>query len=207
MKSGKKIILYVLDCFNYLNEDNVKKRIYMKRNAKSLFIFFFLIFIFECVFCPGLPCYFYEIQTPDSGEIIYLQKLFPSADSFNKTIFCSDTFFTAREGSFLCGYAFVCENEGLLGSITSMTGISANGICSGILVISHNETPQYFNLLEKRGFFEKFKEVKIDSLDIQNRDFLDYEIDAVTGATVSSSAVIQNFWEAAIIYKNVTDLE
>lgn len=155
----------------------------------------------------GLIGYFSEIQTPDSGEIIYLQKHFPSADSFNKTIFCLDTFFTAREGLFLCGYAFAGESEGLLGPITTMTGITSGGICAGVLLISHNETPQYFSLLEKRSFFDKFKGIRIDDLDLEKRDFLDYEIDAVTGATISSSAIIQNFWEAAIIYKRITDRE
>lgn len=133
-------------------------------------------------------------------ELNCLQNLFPSSDSFSKMILDTTSYFTAIESYSVSGYAFVGENRGIGGSIITMTGFDVNGFCTGVQVVSHEETPQYFALLEKKNFFCGFSGVNIDSIDVPGKNFMNYGIDAVTGATMSSEAVLENFWEGAQLF-------
>ncbi|MBN1149835.1 FMN-binding protein [candidate division WOR-3 bacterium] len=173
----------------------------MKSSAMVLFVLcFFSDFSISCLNTSSL-------LSADSQETIHLQKIFVFADSFEKVFLDTSSYYNVYKDNSLIGYGFLGDNSGLVGPVITLTGISADGICIGVLLLSHNETPQYFVLLEKKSFFDKFTGMKIGFLDIENRNFNDYEIDAVTGATISSFAVIENFWEAAFFYNKIIEME
>lgn len=114
------------------------------------------------------------------------------------------------------GYVFIAEKYGYSSVIETMVGIKKDGTITGVRVLSQNETPglgaKIVEVLSDktivkavRGLFSKekkapreilpyftaqFKGLNVRSLDISNRD-----VDAITGATISSKAVVDSIRE------------
>ncbi len=80
-------------------------------------------------------------------------------------------------------YVIISEAEGYGGPLAIGIRASGEGQIAEILDLDNKETPAYFNKMLKKRFFEQFagKTVSDDFL-------LDEDIDAVSGATVSSRA-------------------
>ncbi|MBN2363471.1 FMN-binding protein [candidate division WOR-3 bacterium] len=175
----------------------------MTKLGKIFFAPYFFLFILEIsAFFSADKAFAVDFsENPISDkELNCLQNLFPSSVSFSKALLDTTVYFTAIESYSVSGYAFVGENRGIGGPIITMTGFDVNGFCTGVQVVSHEETPQYFALLEKKNFFGEFSGVNIDSIDVPGKNFMNYSIDAVTGATISSEAVLENFWEGAQLF-------
>ena len=87
-----------------------------------------------------------------------------------------------REGSF-SGYYVITGTQGWGGPLRIATAINKQGFVQDVLVLSHKETPSFFNKLQRKDFFIQFKEKSIAS------PFLPKEtIDTITQATISSEA-------------------
>ncbi len=91
--------------------------------------------------------------------------------------------FCNQETERITGYITLTEAMGWGGPLLAATVADSTGVINKIVIIDHKETLSFFRKLEKRYFFKQFSGKRVsEPLDIEN------DIDAVSGATVSSRA-------------------
>ncbi len=114
------------------------------------------------------------------------------------------------------GYIFIAKKNGYAGSIETMVGMKKNGVITGARVLNQSETPglgakiveiasdktiskAIRDLFSKTKteeekiepyFTEQFKNLKVKDIELNK-----YGIDAITGATISSKAVVESIRE------------
>ncbi|MBP7056380.1 MAG: RnfABCDGE type electron transport complex subunit G [Candidatus Omnitrophica bacterium] len=138
----------------------------------------------------------YEVTKPKieeaarREETAALKEVMSAADSFEpKTVDGMEYFVAMKDGQVL-GYCLKVMGAGYGGYIRIITGIDKDGIIKGMRVLEHQETP---------GLGSQISEVKNGEKDpwflrqFQGKDARAIEvrknIDAITGATISSVAV------------------
>lgn len=90
------------------------------------------------------------------------------------------------------GWSIIREAPGYAGPIRVMVGVSSSGELSGVYVITHSETPAYFDKIIESGFTEKFVGIQANS------PFeLGDGIEAVSRATITSRAINDAVREAS----------
>lgn len=140
----------------------------------------------------------YQITRPKIEEKLRieeeqaLKEILPDAASFNKKAIDGIDYFEASKGKDLIGYCVRVTANGYNGFIRLMVGIDLNGIIKGVRILEHYETP---------GLGEKISEIKLGEKDPWFlRQFvgksaktvvIKKDIDAITGATISSRAVCE----------------
>ena len=99
----------------------------------------------------------------------------------------------------LVGWAFICEGSGFADKIKLVVGIDAAfETMAGFGVLSSNETPGFGDKITiKDGFYQnQFKGTPVSELTINkigDDTVIDSEIIAISGATVTSEAVVKTF--------------
>lgn len=96
------------------------------------------------------------------------------------------------------GMAVTAESKGFGGAVTVMVGIDAKGAITGVKVTKHNETPGLGTKAADPGYLERYKGVT-EAVGAHIND--DANIDAVTGATITSNAVYGSVVKALAQYK------
>jgi hypothetical protein len=81
--------------------------------------------------------------------------------------------------------------KGYLGVIHMAVGVSAKGVIAGVVPYSHNETPYYMRMISNAGLTNTFSGIDLVETFPQP--------DAVSGATVSSMAIIRDARSSAIL--------
>lgn len=131
-------------------------------------------------------------QKNEIKEAIF--KIFPKADTYEKDIIEDSVIFRAKEGGKLLGYAFLAEGNGYQGAIKMMAGIEPNlETLVGIEILESQETPGLGQEITEEEFKAQFKGLMTSPkiTYVKNKPpERPNEIRAVTGATVSSSAVV-----------------
>lgn len=90
----------------------------------------------------------------------------------------------------LVGYNFTVAPKGYGGVIEIIAGVSKEGKLIAIKVISHTETPGLGAKASEEGFLSQFREKMVQSLGVTKSDLAgDNEIQAISGATITSQAV------------------
>ena len=105
------------------------------------------------------------------------------------------------------GYVFTASDKGYGGTVTVMTGIDADGNLSGVETIELSETAGLGMNAKKASFRDQFKEKTgpfIVSKDSQKNDGTFEEINALTGATITSRAVTSAVNKTVAAYKALT---
>ncbi|HOV69347.1 MAG TPA: RnfABCDGE type electron transport complex subunit G [Clostridia bacterium] len=87
------------------------------------------------------------------------------------------------------GYVFETVSSGYGGDMTVMTAIAADGKLTGVKVVSSSETPGLGKNAEKDSFLSRFIGTE-GMLNVVKGPAGDNEISAITGATISSRAVV-----------------
>lgn len=87
-----------------------------------------------------------------------------------------------KDGKFM-GVAFKASGKGYSSTIETMVGMLKDGTITAIKILSQNETPGLGARIAESGFTEQFREKNTQSL---------IEVQAITGATISSKAVIDS---------------
>ena len=95
-----------------------------------------------------------------------------------------DIFAGYDAGGKLVGYAAAADATGYGGPFYLLVGVNPAGEIQGIQVIEHRENPGFYVLLKDRGFYQQFLGKTTDQPFI-----LGQNVDAVTGASVSSGGV------------------
>lgn len=89
------------------------------------------------------------------------------------------------------GYVFETSAKGYGGDVKIMTGISAEGEITGVVILSHGETPGLGANAEKEEFREQYKQAAPESgiQVVKYQTPSEGQIEAMTGATITSTAV------------------
>ncbi|MCM8781536.1 MAG: RnfABCDGE type electron transport complex subunit G [Candidatus Omnitrophica bacterium] len=138
----------------------------------------------------------YQITRPKIEERLRqeeqeaLRQIIPEADFFNEKTVDKIDYFDALKRNNLIGYGIKITTNGYNGFIRLIVGIDLNGVIKGIRVIEHRETPGLGARIneikpgEKDAWFlRQFIGKSARTIEIRK------DIDAVTGATISSKAV------------------
>lgn len=101
------------------------------------------------------------------------------ADSFEE----ADGYYIGKANNETVGYVFQTEAKGYGGAVKVMTGISADGQITGVVILEHSETPGLGANAEKASFTDQFKQTAPEKgiTLVKNKAPSDGEIEAMTG--------------------------
>ncbi|MCX5665455.1 MAG: RnfABCDGE type electron transport complex subunit G [Candidatus Omnitrophica bacterium] len=138
----------------------------------------------------------YEITKPkievqlNTEEQSALRSIMPLAESFNEKSLDGIEYFEALKGKDLVGYCIRVVGNGYSGYIRIVAGVDLDGTIEGVAVLEHSETPGLGAKINevKPGesepwFLKQFKGKNVRTIAVKKN------IDAITGATISSRAV------------------
>ncbi|MDD5450228.1 MAG: RnfABCDGE type electron transport complex subunit G [Candidatus Omnitrophica bacterium] len=138
----------------------------------------------------------YQVTRPKiEGELSQeeqnaLKVIFPAADSFTRKTMGEMEYFEALKNNTAAGYCLKITANGYNGFISVMAGIDPSGVITGVSILSHQETPGLGAKINEikpgendQWFLRQFKGKRAGKLEVKK------DIDAVTGATISSAAV------------------
>ncbi|MBN2831188.1 MAG: RnfABCDGE type electron transport complex subunit G [Candidatus Omnitrophica bacterium] len=112
-----------------------------------------------------------------------LKAIFPSAHHFTEVKENGEIIYYKAfdsDGKFM-GIAFKASGKGYAGEVKTLAGMLKNGEIVAIKILSHNETPGLGSRITAANFTDRFK----------GRSDLS-KVEAITGATISSRAVIDS---------------
>ncbi|CAG7840265.1 RnfABCDGE type electron transport complex subunit G [Clostridium botulinum C] len=100
------------------------------------------------------------------------------------------------------GYAIKVGTKGYGGEILMMVGINKDGKIGGIKILAHNETPGLGAKAPEKEFSGQYDKKSIEkSLKVvKTKPSADNEIEAITGATITSNAVTKGVNDAVEFY-------
>jgi len=151
-----------------------------------VFRLFFLFVISAAIFFRHGGVYLWNRAEVSEMTLAHVQQIFPSALSFDKT----GTWRTVYDangndaGSVLCTSPSADDILGYGGPVPLVIGVDRNKKIVDIYCLSNNETKSFVERLARMGFFDSW-----DGLVAE--EAAEVEVDTVTGATVTSFAVIE----------------
>lgn len=158
-----------------------------------------------CLIATAVLAVTYEVTAPKIAEQLKkeedaaLKELLPAAVSFApKTIEGIDYYEAFGAGGELVGYCLKVTGSGYGGYIRMIAGIDAAGVIRGVRVLEHQETPGLGSRITevKPGqktpwFLAQFTGKDARTVAVKK------DVDAITGATISSKAVTDAVRETA----------
>lgn len=141
----------------------------------------------------------YQSAFPDAFDFQYEDNLSTYVDNFgssfsdkdfgnvtvNETVLAKDS-----SGNILGFVSSVTTADGYNGNITLAVGIKLDGTVAGVEMIEINETPGFGLLADEPAFKEQYRNKNTDYFVLtKNSKTAENEIDALSGATITSNAV------------------
>ncbi|MFC1983537.1 FMN-binding protein [Chloroflexota bacterium] len=120
-----------------------------------------------------------------------LEEMFPSMREYT---FKDDIYTLYSDGTEI-GYAFLAVGKGYGGDIKILIGLEDETTMKGITIISQTETPGLGSRIAEESFASKFTGLNINDVALKQDGG---QIDALTGATISSGAVVDAVRTVAI---------
>ncbi|MBI5873545.1 MAG: FMN-binding protein [Candidatus Omnitrophica bacterium] len=167
-----------------------------------------------CLAASGLLSVVFNLTQP---KIIYqkmleeqasLKEVLPQAANFEPVKEGEDIiYYNAKDaGGNIIGYAFKASKKGYSSDIVTMVGVDTDGVISHIKILSQNETPglgtRISEVIQKETLWDiVLKKVKLGlppapwfqgQFDGKRAEALKGSVNVITGATVSSRAVIDS---------------
>ena len=164
---------------------------------RSQMVKFGLILAVICLSATLVLAVTYQVTKPKIDEELRAEEeaalkiILPEADSFNAKSVNGIEYFDALKGRSLVGYCIKVTGIGYNGFMRMVVGIDAGGVIKGIEILEHHETPGLGSKIyeirpsEKDAWFLRQFVGKSARTIAVKRD-----IDAITGATISSKAVV-----------------
>lgn len=144
-----------------------------------------------------------ETENKSKTEVLSAAKSFSDA----KTASLDGTQYTYYEGfdesGKIVGYVFSTSAKGYGGDIGVMVGIDSDGVVKGISILSINETAGLGMNAKNESFLNQYKEKSGELSVIKNGAPAENEIQALTGATITSKAMTQAVNIAQSLYNQV----
>lgn len=135
-----------------------------------------------------LYCFNVDTEGMDDEEI---HDLFLETIEISET--SNETYFVYKEKSDIKGYAVAISGKGLWGTISGHIAFSADhSNVLGVNFTAHSETPGLGGRIDEDVYKEQFRNTSLDvskTLYVNNKD-TGGNVDAITGATLTSKAVI-----------------
>lgn len=123
-----------------------------------------------------------------------MKKLLSEADDFIQVERVSDPLvnkvFVAKSTASTVGYVVNVEPKGYGGAISLLIGIDSNHVIKGIKILSHSETPGFGANADKPAFIGQYVGKK-GELSVTKTTPKENEIQAITGATITSAAITE----------------
>ncbi len=130
------------------------------------------------------------------------KQVLPDADSFEE----ADGYAIGKTGSDVAGYVFVTSSKGYGGDVQVMTGISVDGQITGVVILEQDETPGLGANAEKESFRDQFKQaVPENGFTVTKSTAGEGEISAMTGATITTTAVTNAVNDAIAQYNEIKE--
>mgnify|MGYP001154857752 CR=1 FL=1 len=125
------------------------------------------------------------VQTAEDSQKVVL----PNAASFEEVD--EDTVKGLDGSGQLAGYVITTEAKGYGGTVQVMTGIDTAGSITGVVILSHEETPGLGANAERASFTDQYKQAVPENgiTLVKNKTPEAGEVEALTGATITSRAV------------------
>ena len=162
---------------------------------KELFRFGIILGVI-CLVATFVLALTYQVTKPKidgqvrNEELDALKMISPEADSFVEKSVGRIGYFEAFRGKKLKGYCLKVTANGYNGFIYIVAGIDLNGTITGVEILQHQETPGLGARIDeiKSGdkdpwFLRQFVGKSANTIEVKK------DIDAITGATISSKAV------------------
>ncbi len=130
------------------------------------------------------------IEQSKAEENASLKEVLAGAEVFKPVKSGSDIIYYKaynKENKFI-GAAFKASKKGYSSVVETIAGLTKDGTITAIKIINQNETPGLGSRVTEAGFTSRFSDKKIPDLN---------EVQAITGATISSRAVIESVREKA----------
>jgi len=134
-----------------------------------------------------------------------LQDVVPGAVAYDKKSFSKGDYYECKKDKKIIGYALFATASGYSGDIKMVVGIDQKGRITGLEVLSQTETPGLGARCEEvlRGektpwFLQQFKGKDAADLSLKN-------IQAITGATITSRAIIEGIKEYVQLFLKEVD--
>ncbi len=123
-----------------------------------------------------------QITAEESRRVVLSE-----AESFEE----SDGCYIGTSGGETVGYVFETEAKGYGGTVQVMTGIDTQGSITGVVILSHSETPGLGANAERASFTDQYKQTVPENgiTLVKNKAPAAGEVEALTGATITSRAV------------------
>lgn len=112
-----------------------------------------------------------------------LEKIFPEMSNYETE---DDVYIIYRDGE-KTGSAFMAVGSGYGGDIEILVGLDNSFGIKGISILSHTETPGLGSRVTESSFTGQFEGLSINDIALRSEGG---KIDAITGATISSKAVV-----------------
>ena len=136
-----------------------------------------------------------------------------SVDQWKEKDGTAKEIYLGKKGSEVVGVAFTSEGEGYGGYITIMMGVDLDGKVTGIEIVEHLETPGLGANIESSELFRnqfkgkyppegKLVVVKAGMAKEENKA---WEVEALTGATVSPRGVVQAVNDGLVMFDKYKD--
>jgi electron transport complex protein RnfG len=138
----------------------------------------------------SIACLITTLALALEGQRDALKAVSPDADNFIEKTVDGIDYFEAMKDNRLVGYCIKTSSSGYRGAIDMMVGIDLNGTIKGINILNHKETPGIGSKINeiKPGDREPYFLKQFTGKDARQIE-IGKDIDAVTGATISSMAV------------------
>jgi len=132
----------------------------------------------------------------DQQTLEMLEEIFPQASFY---ILEDDIYIIYNNSRNEIGYAFYAEGRGYYGKIVILVGLEDKETIRGMTVVLQYESWAYWDMLVRNNFFDQLVGLRIEDCALKKK----YgegggQVDGVTGATVSSKAVVDIVREAAL---------
>lgn len=124
------------------------------------------------------------IETRKAEEVKgILENIFPGMTDFE----IEDEIYVIYEDGKKRGYGFSARGSGYGGNIEIFVGLNEGFEIAGISILSQTETPGIGSKITESSFTDQFKGLTVSDIALKPEGG---KIDAITGATVSSRAVV-----------------
>ncbi len=120
----------------------------------------------------------------DAQIIEQLKAIFPDMQDYK---FNKNNYYEIYSNGNKIGYAFTAKGKGYGGDINIIVGIDKDFIIKSIDIISNTETPGLGTKITESSFKDQFKGLSLNDINLSKNGG---KIDAITGATISSKAVV-----------------
>lgn len=159
-----------------------------------------IILLLICGISTGLLAYVNDITEPviarnnEINEQNARKEVLPEAEEFESE---AEGIFVGKKNNEVVGYTIIVTPDGYGGKISMMVGIKKDNTISGVKIISMSETPGLGAKAKDEKFLGQFNG-KGKDMSLVKSSGGDNDIVAITGATVTSSAIVAGVKEALL---------